>query len=155
MKKWTCILIILLVVTSFVSIAFAGELDEANTAGTTEVSTNISESYTVTIPADITIPYGAESTNLGNVTLVESHLADGKIVAVSVSSLNNWFMKTTQNDTLAYVLKTDGAAYTGSEFEDTNDTDALTVDIAKEAWVSAAAGEYADTITFTIACREK
>lgn len=96
MKKWTCILIALLVVTSFVSVAFAGELDEANTAGMTEVSTSISESYTVTIPADITIPYGAESTNLGNITLVESHLADGKIVAVSVSSLNNWFMKTTQ-----------------------------------------------------------
>ena len=50
----------------------------------TEITTNIAPTFTVTIPADTTVPFNALSTEFGSVTLESARLAPNKAVQVTV-----------------------------------------------------------------------
>lgn len=105
------------------------------------------ESFIVTIPADTVIPWGTEETAL--VYTVESHLAYGKHLEVSVAGNNVMKLAEDEAETLAYTLGgTTAFAADGPVVNPAADQD-LTVTITADDWANAIVGEYADTLTFT------
>ena len=99
MKKFVAIL---LAVTMFASMATVVSAAENTTTLTTTVP---SASYTLNIPANQTITYGATETNIGNVTITEGeHFAAGKNVEVSIA-FDGLFKCQTASTTIPYQLK--------------------------------------------------
>lgn len=79
MKKLASFLLVLAMILSMGTLAFAD--------GTTTLSTTVpAAQYTLNIPADQTIPFGATSTEIGNVTVSDSSgFAKGKNLNVTVA----------------------------------------------------------------------
>ncbi|MBQ7895572.1 MAG: hypothetical protein IJ364_03325 [Oscillospiraceae bacterium] len=79
MKKIVSILLVLVTVLSMGTMAFAD--------GTTTLTTTVpAATYTLNIPANQTIAFGATSTNIGNVTVTNSSgFASGKNLQVTVN----------------------------------------------------------------------
>lgn len=106
------------------------------------------ESFTVTIPATTVIPWETEVTNL--VYTVESHLAYGKHLEVSVAS-EDYKMELAEDaaETLAYTLGGATAFAADGPVVNPAADQTLTVTIAAADWANAIVGEYEDTLTFT------
>ena len=105
------------------------------------------EEYTVTIPADTTIPWGTENTDVSYT--VESHLKrDGK-VKVTVSGAG--VMKTVDGAyEIPYTLVGEGVAFTADvPTIYPAATKAVTVTISADNWNSAVVEEYKDILTYT------
>lgn len=79
MKKLASFLLVLTMILAMGTLAFAD--------GTTTLSTTVpAAQYTLNIPADQTIPFGATSTEIGNVTVSDSSgFAKGKNLNVTVT----------------------------------------------------------------------
>ena len=105
------------------------------------------EEYTVTIPADTTIPWGTEETNVSYT--VESHLKRDGRVKVTVAGAG--VMKTTDGAyEIAYALVGEGAAFNSTVptiYPAT--TKNVTVAISADDWNSAVVEEYKDILTYT------
>ena len=121
------------------------EVDDGN-GGTTEESV---ESFTVTIPADTEIEWGATSTEL--VYTVEAHLAYGKTLSVSVAGNDVMTYEASDADTyeLAYTLGGTTDFDSGNPVVYPVADQTFTVDIDEEDWNYAVVGVYQDTLTFT------
>lgn len=105
------------------------------------------EEYTVTIPADTTIPWGTENTDVSYT--VESHLKRDGRVKVTVAGAG--VMKTTDGAyEIAYSLVGDGAAFT-SDVPTIYPaaTKAVNVNITADDWNTAVVEEYKDILTYT------
>ena len=105
------------------------------------------EEYTVTIPADTTIPWGTEETDVSYT--VESHLKRDGRVKVTVAGAG--VMKTTDGAyEIAYALVGEGAAFNSTVptiYPAT--TKNVTVAISADDWNSAVVEEYKDILTYT------
>ncbi len=105
------------------------------------------EEYTVTIPADTTIPWGTEETDVSYT--VESHLKRNGRVNVTVSGAG--VMKTVDGAyEIPYALAGEGVAFT-SDVPTIYPaaTKAVTVAISADNWNSAVVEEYKDILTYT------
>ena len=127
---------------------------ENPTEGKTTITTKIEETYTITIPADTAIAFDAESTAIGDIGLATANLAPGHQVTFTAAALSDAGVGALTNSAdaavkLPYTLKIDGAASNTVSFT-TAATKPMTADITKAAWAAAPAGEYSDTITFTV-----
>lgn len=165
MKKLIAIVLAALTVLSFSTVAFA--------ADTTTLTTTVPDAtYTLNIPADQVIPFGATSTDIGNVTVTNSaSFSEGKNLEVTLTyapfeaaeiSTTIPYKITMRNgdrsnalqsgDCMYFYGESDGTvaekAYhkgnTAEQFECQN----ITVDILSTNWGKALGGEYSSTITF-------
>lgn len=123
---------------------------------------NIDHLYTVTIPADTTVAFGAAQTDFGKIELTEARLDPGKAVKVSLthSDLKN------SADTAKVIPYTVMAQYASGaqgevyipfntngqplEMNTAGQAFALSIEIGEEDWNKAYAGSYSDTVTFTV-----
>ena len=108
----------------------------------TEITTSVAPAFTVTIPADTTVPFNSLNTDFGSVTLESARLAPNKAVQVTVTSdydLNNSVDNTA---VIPYSLKagdeTVDADYAAA-FTNAGEKVDLTIDITQAAWDAAAA----------------
>lgn len=134
--------------------AFSIDLGAGTPAGNTQVLVDgISDmgegSYTVTIPAEIQIPWG-------NITAdveysIWCQLQTGKRVKVTASSADGGVMKNaSQTATLDYSLS--DTTYTTTKsvvLASAPETDAVKVNIEQTEWESASIDNYSGTLTFT------
>lgn len=168
MKKLIAIAIAVLTVFSFTTVAFA--------ESTTTLTTTVPDAeYTLNIPADQEIPYGATSTEIGNVTVTDSkYFAVGKNVRVEVEWTD--FASEEATTTIPFALHSFGVNANSEVVLESNATPlvfkGLTTGIVKEKadvvsdgavhpveklsvvinstdWGKALAGDYTATITFT------
>ena len=166
MKK---LLAILLAVTMLASVATV-----ASAANTTTLTTTVpAATYTLNIPADQEIPFGAESTNIGAFTVSNaSGFAEGKNLKVSFTYGD--FVSDGVNTTIPFVIgglygndshewrtfnSGDNVVFRGvsnggvaKPYAGVNQTitlENLCVKINSTDWGKALAGEYTATITFT------
>ena len=105
------------------------------------------EEYTVTIPADTTIPWGTENTDVSYT--VESHLKRDGRVKVTVSGAG--VMKTVDGVyEIPYALAGAGVAFT-SDIPTIYPaaTKAVNVNITADDWNTAVVEEYKDILTYT------
>ncbi len=159
MKKILAIAMAIVMMMAIAVPAFAANLSAKDTdAGDVIITTSTDKAdgtdgdwYIVTIPADTTIAWGAESTELKY--SAETHLLYGKTLDVDVTSADYVMTYAPEANVvldLAFALNGDVdvnfATVTYPAVEKS-----VTVDITADAWNNAVVGEYADTLTFSAA----
>lgn len=154
MKKVISVLMTVAMLAALMVPAFA--LDQNTPKGDTIVKTSTTmeggqdaRRYTVTIPADTTITWGAESTALEGYT-AEAHLAYGEKLSVTVAGSGKMTYSPEAGVTLElpYTLEGDTAyESTGAVVYPVANL-ALSVNITADDWNQAVVGEYQDTLTF-------
>lgn len=157
MKKVISIVLALVMMMAICVPAFADELNAANPSGDVIVKTSTelegggsAERFVVTIPASpTTMAWGTDSKDL--VYSVESHLAWGKAVSVTVSGHGVMTYSPDANNTLelAYTLGGETAFTANSPVVYPAAEKTISVAVSTEAWNGAVIGEYSDTLTFT------
>ena len=155
MKKLFAVILAVALMASISVTVFAAN----TTGGSTEVSFNVDPTYTVTIPATVELNKVEDN---GTVTYENDYtltaqagvrLKKGEYIEVTIAS--NYVMETPQGATLAYTITKGGAALV-DEVVATFTTDkaeqSSTIHIA--AGDPDYAGEYKDTVTFTVAVKD-
>ena len=173
MKKIFAILLAVTMLASMATVASAAETTKSTTL-TTEVP---AATYTLNIPVDQEIPFGATKTSIGNITVTDAeNFAEGKNLKVTLTY--DPFKSDDVATTIPFVIRPGLAAAIGGEIptltsgkqvtfrgeEDgtvteksgiplTNgnyvDISTLYVEVDSTDWGKALAGEYTSTITFT------
>ena len=153
-KLFALILTVALMATMSVT-AFAAN----TTGGFTEVKFNVDPTYTVTIPATVElnkVDTEGVVTYENDYTLTAQagvRLKKGEYIEVTVAS--DFEMTTTEGATLAYTITAEGAAVANNgvvaEFETNKSAQSTTIHIAAND--PDYAGEYKDTVTFTVAVK--
>lgn len=152
MKKLITVLLALAMVATMSVTAFAAN----STGGSTEVSFNVDPTYTVTIPATVElnkVDTEGVVTYENDYTLTAQagvRLKKGEYIEVTVAS--DFEMTTTEGAALAYAITADGNAVANNGVVAEFATDKLeqTATIHIAANDPDYAGEYKDTVTFTL-----
>lgn len=152
MKKLFALILTVCLLASMSTTAFAAN----TTGGSTEVSFNVDPTYTVTIPATVELNKVEDDgvvTYENDYTLTAQagvRLKKGEYIEVTVAS--NFEMTTTEGATLAYGITAAGAPVANNGVVAEFDTDKLeqTATIHIAANNPDFAGEYKDTVTFTL-----
>ena len=155
MKKLFALILAVVMIATMSTTAFAAN----TTGGSTEVSFNVDPTYTVTIPATVelqkvedngTVTYENDYTLTAQAGL---RLKRGEYIEVTVAS--DFEMTTTEGATLAYTITAEDAAVANNGVVATFGTDknaqSTTIHIAAND--PDYAGEYKDTVTFTVAVK--
>ena len=168
---------LILAVCTLLSFAVAASADTV-TSGTTTLTTKVpAASYTMKVPANQTIQYGVQVSEIGNVTIENSEgFSANKNVDVTVGHTD--FTSEGVNTTIPYEIlyvwtsgekwpfegavlrfegQQDGTVKSNATSIDIsgltmNPSDTLTqmaIRISFDAWANALAGDYTSTITFT------
>ena len=151
MKKLFALILAVVMIATMSTTAFAANTE----GGSTELSFNVDPTYTVTIPATVTL----EKKDVEGVITYENdytieaaagvRLKKNEYIEVTVAS--DYVMQTPQGATLDYTITKDAAALVDSivaEFD--TDKAAQTSVIHIAANDPDFAGEYTDTVTFTL-----
>lgn len=156
MKKLAAFTLALALSAALTTTAFAAETsneitDKSNpqTANVT-VTTKIAPTYTVTIPANTTVKFNDENTSFGEIKLTAAQLDPDKSVKVALSASGTLKNSKDNRETLAYQIQDGTTAFTSATYKTAGQSTALTIHIAQDDWNAAFAGDYADTVTFTI-----
>ena len=155
MKKLFALILTVCLLASMSVTAFAAN----RPVGETEVSFNVDPTYTVTIPATVELERQEDN---GTVTYENDYtltaeaglrLKKGEYIEVAV--LSDFEMTTTEGATLAYTITTENAAVAMggvvAEFDTNKAEQTATIHIAAND--PDFAGEYKDTVTFTVAVK--
>ena len=152
MKKLITVLLALAMVATMSVTAFAAN----TTGGSTEVSFNVDPTYTVTIPATVElnkVDTEGVVTYENDYTLTAQagvRLKKGEYIEVTVAS--DFEMTTTEGATLEYTITAENAAVANNgvvaEFATNKAEQTATIHIAAND--PDYAGEYKDTVTFTL-----
>ena len=152
MKKLFAVLLAVAMLATMSVTAFAAN----TTGGSTQVSFHVDPTYTVTIPATVELNKVEDNgvvTYENDYTLTASagvRLKKGEYIEVTVAS--DFTMTTTEGATLAYSINagSDAVANNGvvAKFETDKNAQSTTIHIAAND--PDYAGEYKDTVTFTL-----
>ena len=156
MKKLFALILTVVMIATMSVTAFAAN----TTGGSTEVSFNVAHTYTVTIPA--TVELAKETAGDGTVTYENDYTIEAvagvrlkKNECIEVTVASDFEMTTTEGATLAYSITAGGNAVGNNGVVATFGTDknaqSTTIHIA--AADPDYAGEYKDTVTFTVAVK--
>ena len=153
MKKLLAMALAVVMMLAVCVPAFAAEISTDGGTGTAIIKTSTQTAggedgagFTVTIPAENTIFWDAQSTSL--TYTITSQLGPNTGVQVTVFDTDKAYVMTDENDyTLAYTL----ADTTGTTTSPVVNAEAFTytVNVAEAAWNAAVVSEYADELTFT------
>ena len=160
MKKLFALILAVVMIATMSVTAFAAEIGPGANAsqGSTEVSFNVDPTYTITIPATVelqkvenngTVTYENDYTLIAEAGL---RLKKGETIVVTVES--DYEMTTPEGATLAYTIKKADADLVDSivaVFGTDKAEQTSTIHIAADD--PDYAGEYKDTVTFTVAVK--
>ena len=156
MKNLFAVILAVVMIATMSTTAFAAN----TTGGETEISFNVDPTYTVTIPATVELQKVEDN---GTVTYENDYtltaqagvrLKKGEYIEVTVAS--DFEMTTTQGATLDYTITAENAAVANNgvvaEFATDKAEQTSTIHIAAND--PDFAGEYKDTVTFTVAVKD-
>lgn len=153
MKKIFAIGLAAALLASLSVTAFAETVGQNSVSKTADVTltTSIAPTYTVTIPASVNVAFNAESTSFGSIKVDAAQIEPNKCIKVSLTTdgeLNNQIDNT---KTIPYTVKAGDDIFTSATYLASGDKTDLTINISKDDWNKAYAGEYKDTVTFEVA----
>ena len=152
MKKVFAVVLTFALLFSLSVTAFAAN----TTGGDADITTSIAPTYTVTIPADVNVAFNATETAFGTIEVTASQIHPDKCIKVELTydrELNNSIDST---KIIPYVVKNDeGADFISATYLTEGDATELFIHITAEAWNAAYAGDYSDTVTFTVSYVDK
>ena len=159
MKKLFALILTVCILATMSVTVFAAEIGTETNAsqGSTEVSFNVDPTYTITIPATVELQKVEDN---GTVTYENDYTIEAvagvrllKNEYIEVTVASDFEMTTTEGATLAYSITAGGnTVATGgvvAEFETDKNVQSTTIHIAAND--PDFAGEYEDTVTFTVA----
>lgn len=159
MKKLISILTALALTLSLSVTAFATEIDQDTDdpkTGTTAVTLSVDPAYTVTIPATVALTAQGNDPETYEDTMditanANVRLLEGKVITVTITS--DFTMEDTDTgSTLDYTVTVDGTDITDggtvATFKTSTAVQTSTLTFAADA--PTYAGDYSDTVTFTI-----
>lgn len=157
MKKLLTLLLTAALATAAATTAFADTSIEPSTTpqkGKTEVSYTVQPSYTVTIPASVTL---TNTNKIGTATVKAENVTvpHGKAVKVALTNANDFKVKSTEGAELPYTITKDRQNVTVNDVVLSVASDAtgkkgeaiLEFEITDKIVYS---GEYTGTVTFTV-----
>lgn len=150
MKKFISAALALCFVLSLSITAFADD-EERDTI----ITTSIQPTYTVTVPSNTTVKFNDTETAFGEIKVDAAQIEPDKYITVALTTdgaLNNEADTTKE---LPYTITdASGTVFTSAKYNEKNQSTALTINITQADWAAAYAGDYSDTVTFTISYGE-
>lgn len=152
MKKWIALFLTLALTVSLPVTAFAAEINQDSDPKTAKatVTTSIEPTYTVTIPGNVQVEFNATSTKFGTIELAAAQIDPGYAVKVELDASGKLKNEADQTKTIAYTVNSGDGAFSSQEYQNEGDSTDLTINITQAAWNAAYAGNYSDTVTFTV-----
>ena len=152
MKKLFAVILAAALVMSLSITAF-----EANTTGgDADITASIASTYTVTIPADVNVAFNATETAFGAIKVEAAQIHPDKCIKVALASDGKLENSIDATKVIPYAIKdSEGAAFTSATYLTEGDKTELSIHITADDWNAAYAGEYSDTVTFTITYEDK
>ena len=152
MKKLFALILTVCLLATMSTTAFA-----ANTAGgSTTITIDIAPTYTVTIPADVNVQFNATETAFGAIEVEAAQIHPNKCIKVALASDGKLENSIDATKVIPYAIKdSEGAAFTSATYLTEGDKTELSIHIAANDWNAAYAGDYSDTVTFTITYEDK
>ena len=152
MKKLFAVILAAALVMSLSITAFAAN----TTNGEADITTSIAPTYTVTIPADVNVQFNATETAFGAIEVTASQIHPDKCIKVALTTDNELNNAIDNTKVIPYAIKdSTGAAFTSATYLTEGDKTELSIHITTSDWNAAYAGEYSDTVTFTITYEDK
>ena len=152
MKKVFAIVLTFALLFSLSVPAFAAN----TTGGKADITTSIAPTYTVTIPADVNVAFNATETDFGAIEVAASQIHPDKCIKVALATdgeLNNAIDNT---KVIPYEIQdSEGNAFTSATYLTEGDKTELSIHITTNDWNAAYAGDYSDTVTFTVSYENK
>ena len=152
MKKLFAVILTVAMLATMSVTAFAAN----TTGGKADITTSIAPTYTVTIPADVNVQFNATETAFGTIEVTASQIHPDKCIKVALATdkeLNNAIDNT---KVIPYAIKdSEGAAFTSSTYLTEGDKTELSIHITADDWNAAYAGDYSDTVTFTVSYEDR
>ena len=152
MKKVLTFALAVMLVMSLSATAFATN----TTGGKADITTSIAPTYTVTIPADVNVQFNATETAFGTIEVTASQIHPNKCIKVELTSDGKLENSIDATKVIPYAIKdSQGAAFTSATYLTEGDKTELSIHITAEDWNAAYAGDYSDTVTFTVSYEDK
>ena len=152
MKKVCAVILTVALLASLSVNAFAAN----TTGGKADITTSIAPTYTVTIPADVNVAFNAAETDFGAIEVAASQIHPDKCIKVALTTdgeLNNAIDNT---KVIHYEIQdSEGNAFTSATYLTEGDKTELSIHITTDDWNAAYAGDYSDTVTFTVSYENK
>ena len=126
------------------------------TGGDADITISIAPTYTVTIPADVNVAFNATETAFGAIEVTAAQIHPDKCIKVALASDGKLENNIDATKIIPYAIKdSTGAAFTSATYLSEGDNTELSIHITADDWNAAYAGEYSDTVTFTITYEDK
>ncbi len=152
MKKIFALILTVCLLASMSVTAFAAN----TTGGKADITTSIAPTYTVTIPADVNVQFNATETAFGTIEVTASQIHPDKCIKVALATDNELNNAIDNTKVIPYAIKdSEGAAFTYATYLTEGDKTELSIHITANDWNAAYAGEYSDTVTFTVSYEDK
>ena len=154
MKKIIAIAMALVMMMAVAVPVFAAVEGGSNSGSDTIINTKTTKEdgsdptwYTVAIPATQEIYWEATTTDIEYV--INSQLATGDYVKVSVADADDAYVMTKDGSTSTLAYSIADAEYTASAEVVVDEADTVTIDTTNAAWTTVPVDTYSDTLTFT------
>ena len=152
MKKVLTFALAVMLIMSLSVTAFAAN----TTGGEADITTSIAPTYTVTIPADVNVQFNATETAFGAIEVEAAQIHPDKCIKVELTSDGKLENSIDATKVIPYAIKdSTGAAFTSATYLTEGDKTELSIHITADDWNAAYAGEYSDTVTFTVSYEDK
>ena len=152
MKKVLTVALAVMLIMSLSVTAFAAN----TTGGKADITTSIAPTYTVTIPADVNVAFNATETAFGAIEVTASQIHPDKCIKVALASDGKLENSIDATKVIPYAIKdSEGAAFTSATYLTEGDKTELSIHITADDWNAAYAGDYSDTVTFTVSYVDK
>ena len=152
MKKLFAIVLTFALLASLPVTAFAAN----TTGGDADITTSIAPTYTVTIPADVNVQFNATETAFGTIEVTAAQIHPDKCIKVALTTDNELNNAIDNTKVIPYAIKdSEGAAFTSATYLTEGDKTELSIHITADDWNAAYAGDYSDTVTFTVSYEDK
>ena len=152
MKKLFAVILVVALMATLSVTAFAAN----TTGGSTTITIDIAPTYTVTIPADVNVAFNTTETAFGAIEVTASQIHPDKCIKVELTSDGKLENSIDATKVIPYAIKdSTGAAFTSATYLTEGDKTELSIHITADDWNAAYAGEYSDTVTFTVSYESK
>ena len=146
MKKLFAVILTVALLMSLSVTAFAAN----TTGGDADITTSIAPTYTVTIPADVNVAFNATETAFGAIEVTASQIHPNKCIKVELTSDGKLENSIDATKVIPYAIKDGNALENDVVATFTTDKAEQTATIHIAANDPDFAGDYKDTVTFTL-----
>ena len=152
MRKLFALLLTVCLLATMSVTAFA----DNTTGGDADITTSIAPTYTVTIPANTTVTFNATETDFGAIEVTAAQIHPNKCIKVELTSDGKLENSIDATKVIPYAIKdSEGTAFTSATYLTEGDKTELSIHITANDWNAAYAGDYSDTVTFTVSYEDK